>query len=302
MASKRTAEPRERASILATASNGRVSMSPRILIYGAEKVGKSTFAANAPNTVYLSLDHGTADIAVNGRVSVQSTDDVRDLLAELEAGGHGFKTLVIDPIGFLDDLILRDLLDQQPNASAANWGGGFGALKAAVNRVWLEIKESLERLWRRGMAIVIVAHSAIRKVNDPLKGEFSQHYPDLRERPAELFLRWVDAIVYAHADTVQRENGSIDATGDRILQARWTPRAVAGNRWHLPEEMPLSWAALMRARREGRATVDRVEAALSAATERGVPTLAVIEAREAFVRGADPETVIAMVAPQNDET
>ncbi|MBO5680941.1 MAG: AAA family ATPase, partial [Lentisphaeria bacterium] len=45
-------------SILETIQSGKESKPPRLMIYGQEGIGKSTFAAAAPNPIFIQTEDG----------------------------------------------------------------------------------------------------------------------------------------------------------------------------------------------------------------------------------------------------
>ena len=49
-------------SLLQMVTVGREAQPPRIMVYGSEGVGKSTFAANAPRTVFIQTEDGLSEI------------------------------------------------------------------------------------------------------------------------------------------------------------------------------------------------------------------------------------------------
>ena len=48
--------------MLDSIQSGKENRPPRIMIYGAEGVGKSTFAASAPNPVFIQTEDGLGEI------------------------------------------------------------------------------------------------------------------------------------------------------------------------------------------------------------------------------------------------
>ena len=49
-------------SILETIQSGKESKPPRLMIYGQEGIGKSTFAAAAPNPIFIQTEDGLGEI------------------------------------------------------------------------------------------------------------------------------------------------------------------------------------------------------------------------------------------------
>jgi len=49
-------------SVLEQIRTGKQSSPPRILLYGTEGIGKSTFAAQAPNPIFIPTEDGLNEI------------------------------------------------------------------------------------------------------------------------------------------------------------------------------------------------------------------------------------------------
>ena len=49
-------------ALLQNVIKGRQPVPPRLMIYGSEGVGKSTFAANAPKAVFVQTEDGLSEI------------------------------------------------------------------------------------------------------------------------------------------------------------------------------------------------------------------------------------------------
>ena len=58
-----TQKPQSRMS-LSGGTKGKQSRPERILLYGVEGVGKSTFASNAPRAIFLDIEEGTKHLDV----------------------------------------------------------------------------------------------------------------------------------------------------------------------------------------------------------------------------------------------
>ena len=49
-------------SLISSITKGREAQPPRIMIYGSEGVGKSTFAASAPKPIFIQTEDGLGEI------------------------------------------------------------------------------------------------------------------------------------------------------------------------------------------------------------------------------------------------
>ncbi len=71
-----------------------------ILLYGPSKIGKSSFASQAPDAIFLATEPGLNALEVYQQ-PIGSWPDFLDACAELAKGKHPFKTVVIDTIDIL---------------------------------------------------------------------------------------------------------------------------------------------------------------------------------------------------------
>ena len=84
---------------------GRAPMPPRILIYGTEGVGKSTFASAAPRPIFVQTEDGLAQIDCDKFPLAASFEDVRLALCELRTQQHDYETVVVDSADWLERMI-----------------------------------------------------------------------------------------------------------------------------------------------------------------------------------------------------
>ena len=71
---------------------GKQQRPRRVMLYGTHGIGKSSWAAQAPATVFLNLEDGLADIDCAKTEHLQSWERVVDALTWLRQQQHEFKT------------------------------------------------------------------------------------------------------------------------------------------------------------------------------------------------------------------
>ena len=279
--------------------DGIVSSPMRILIYGGEKVGKSTFAAGAPAPIWLGADAGTDHLNIRRLPQPDSLREVLEGLGEVEKRGRkmGLQTLVIDPLNWLEPLVTADVVGDS-GKSLAEWGGGYGRGASAALDRWRQVKTAVERVWLTGMNVIICAHSHVKKFEDPEGPGYERYELAMNKEAAGIFKQWVDAILFARPESF----GKIDPTtkkvkaygsAARMLHTELNPAYDAGNRWRLPPEMPLSWTTFAEAKERGEVQVSALVAQIDdGLRELGDPEI------EKKVRGwlADPKTDVAELA------
>ena len=224
---------------------------PRIMVYGVEGIGKSTFGAGAPNPVYILPEDGLGSLKVDHFPLATSFQDVMDAIASLYKDNHAFETVVIDSLDWLEAIIQRET---EQKYDAKDLAYGKGSLIAAER--WREILDGLNALRNdKGMAIILIAHTTIKRFDSPEVEPYDRYQPKLQERSNAVVREWADAVLFANYRTIvkkddvgfnQTNNRGI-STGERLLFTSERPAYMAKNRYNMPESIPLSWDAFAEA-------------------------------------------------------
>ena len=250
-----------RQSALSHLRKGRISAPLRVLCYGAEGVGKSTFAAGAPKPLWLGAEGGTGHLDVDRLPEPKAWADVMSSLSDVRREGHDYRTLVVDPLGWLEPLCWAEVTKGVGTIESA--AGGYGKGYVAAHMLWRQMLQELDAIWtERSMAIVLLAHATIEQHPNPSGATWPMWQPALHKLPRGSFAQWVDHVLFAQVETValkgedKRTLGQ--ATGVRVLHAAPCGGWLAKSRG-LPDVMPLAWSSLVEA--EDRATAMRAELA-----------------------------------------
>lgn len=233
---------------LANVRSGRMQSPLRLLIYGVPKVGKSTTAAGAPKPIFLGADAGTEQLDVERLPQPETWEDVHDALRLLQKEKHDYQTLVIDPANFLEPLAHARVIAGTKWTSIEQYEGGFFKGYGAAADLWRVLLSDIERLWQRGMNIVFLAHAGVTNFKNPEGPDYQRYTPAMDARVWGLLAGWVDAVLFARVEAFAKAEGRNRAkgfsTGMRVLHTTWSAPWEAGNRWSLPETIPLGWSEL----------------------------------------------------------
>jgi hypothetical protein len=230
---------------------------PRLFVYGPEGVGKTTFGATAPNPVFLRAEDGIvklrdpytgAPLKPSRMPVLQSFDHAIECLRFLYSNPHQHQTLVIDSADWIERLIHQEIMRSSNAESMAKAAGGYGAGYQTALKKWNVLLAWVNALWSKGMAIIFLAHADPYKFESPEHPAYDRWEPRLHKTSKALLVEWADAVLFATQriqmketeDGRQLARASFD---ERILRCTMQPSAVAKNRFHLPPEIPLQWAA-----------------------------------------------------------
>lgn len=89
---------------------------PRILVYGRNKQGKTTFAASAPGKVLIVDPESGAEFVANPNVSVwpvTNWNDINEVFQFLRSGNHDYDWVCLDGLTRISNMSLRYVMQQQ---------------------------------------------------------------------------------------------------------------------------------------------------------------------------------------------
>ena len=218
---------------------------PRILIYGPEKMGKTTLAAEFPEPVFLQTERGeSTGLELTSFGHLTSFAAVLDAIGALASEEHSFRTVVVDSLSELQKLVWAEVCTRNNWQSIEQPGYGKGYVE--TDYAWRELIDALNWLrTERGMMVILIAHAEIDRFDDPETVSYSRYSIDLHKRAEAMVKREVDAILLVKKDvTIKTEqpNGKGRARADggdtRWIYTEGRPAFVAGNRYGLPERIP----------------------------------------------------------------
>lgn len=239
---------------LASISSASMARSPRTVIYGESGLGKTTFATGAPNPVFILSEDGLGRITVPHFPQISNFMDVMEAITTLYTQEHDYQSLVVDSIDWLEPLIWDITCQNGGKASIEDFGFGKGYIEAL--KYWRQFFDGVTALRNdRDMNIILIGHSHVVHIEDPLVQAYDSHGLKLHKRAAALVEEFADVIGFAclKTMTIEEKKASFtdkDAkrtraktTGERQLHVQPSPAFTAKNRYDLPSPIPLEWAA-----------------------------------------------------------
>lgn len=244
-------------SLIGSITKGREQQPPRIMIYGSEGVGKSTFASLAPNPVFIQTEDGLSEIDTSKFPLARTFEDVVMQLQAVRDEQHEFGTLVIDSLDWLERLVWDRVCADYGVKCIEKADGGYGKGYVHALTYWRQIVSILNDIRsKRGMAVILIAHAAVERFEDPEHAAYDRYTPRIHKKACSLICEWVDAVLFAsrrlRVDSTTGKAAPVGADGgERILRTNGSPACIAKNRFGLPTELPLSWAAFVEALKGG---------------------------------------------------
>lgn len=234
-------------------TRGVIPSAQKVVIYGPEGIGKSTFAAQFPNPVFIDTEGSTKhmDVARTPRPSswtmlLQQVQYFRD-----HPGQCG--TLVIDTADWAEQLCIIHVCTKTnpPKNGIEDFGYGKGYVYLAEE--FGRLLNLLTELIDRSVHVVITAHAKMRKIEQPEElGAYDHWEMKLGKNTAPLVKEWADMVLFArykihvvNVDDQGAQKGKNKAQGgQRVMMTSHNPSWDAKNRHSLPPELPLEYSKI----------------------------------------------------------
>ena len=241
---------------LSSIRSGRQFAPPRILIYGPEGLGKTTWAISAPKPIVILTEDGLSALGTDTPhfPLAHTYSEIIDAIGVLYTSEHPYETVVLDSADWLEALIWAHVAKAAGKTSIESFTFQKGYL-LALDR-WRDVIEGLDALRaKKQMAVILTAHSQVKRFDDPVSEPYDRYSLKLHKFAAPLLTEWVDVLGFATQELiVKREEVGFDKrasraleSGGRVLYLSRQPAFDAKSRFPVPKQLPLSWAAFAAA-------------------------------------------------------
>jgi hypothetical protein len=228
-----------------TLRKGKQAVPPRICIYGGHGIGKSTLASQFPKPIFISTEDGLDSLDVVSFPRAGHINDVVESVKTLIKEEHDFKTVVIDSVDWLVEPLIVGNVEATHEAKDLAYGKG----QMLVAEEFREILQGLDVLRsKRGMNVVLIAHAAVVRFEDPRTEPYDRYQPKLPNRCNALLQEWADVLAFAAFKVIIRKSDSGFnnqktrgvTTGERLLHFVENPAYAAKNRFSCPDDIEMS--------------------------------------------------------------
>lgn len=241
----------------------------KILIYGTEGIGKSTFASKFPKPVFIDLEGGTHYLNVDRVDGVLDWTELLSTVAEISTSNY--KTLVIDTADWAERLAIQYICDKYSKAGIEEFG--YGAGYTYLVEEFGKLIKNLDRAIAHGINVVILAHATLRTITLPEEQGSYDHWElklntKTTNKVAPLVKEWADMVLFMNYKTMLVEDKAANmgtkkkaVGGKRVMYTTHTTFCDAKNRFGLANELPLEYeqiASLIPSGEELPSTLDEI--------------------------------------------
>ena len=231
--------------------SGIITDPQKVVIYGPEGIGKSTFASKFPNPIFIDTEGSTKKLDVIRTPKPSSWAMIKEQVNYYKHNPHLLGTLVLDTADWAERLCKEEVLanGQQTSLSGFAHGTGYVILYEQFGR----LLNSMDDLIGLGINVVINAHAQMRKFELPDElGSYDRWELKLEKKVFPLLKEWADMVLFANyktfvvnVDNQGAQKGKNKAQGGkRVMHTVHHPCWDAKNRHGLKEELPFDYAEI----------------------------------------------------------
>lgn len=227
--------------------SGKITKPQKVVIYGPEGIGKSTFAAQFPRPLIIDTEGSTSHLEVDRLPRPTSWQMLRQYIKDLKGDTMGYQTLVIDTADWAERLCEEAVCQSNGKIGIEDfsYGKGYTYVKEEFGR----LLDSLSDLIDAGMNVVLTAHSIIRKFELPEEtGAYDRYELKLGQKAgnqcAALAKEWADMVLFANYKEIvitTKDNKKKVSGGKRVMYTSHNPCWDAKNRHGLADELPFDY-------------------------------------------------------------
>lgn len=238
---------------LSSIQRTRRARPPKIVIAGPGGVGKTTFAAGAPNSIGILTEEGADAVDAQAFPPATSLSDVYSAIGVLLQEQHDFQSVWLDSLDWAEPLVWRHVCEANGWSSIEEPGYGKGYIAAAAE--WRNLLDGFEALRaQKNMAVILICHDKLKHIDSPIDEGYDSYQLKLHDRAGAMVIEWADVVGWASYEQYTQRVKTVDkteeakarATGRRLLHVEPNPAHMAKTRFPL-KNMELGWSHFIAA-------------------------------------------------------
>lgn len=227
-------------------TRGKIPCAKKVVVYGPEGIGKSTFASKFPDPVFIDTEGSTKDMDVARLPAPSSWNMLLEEVRYVMDNPQVCKTLVIDTADWAEQLCSTSVCDKHQKSGIEDFGYGKGYvfLQEEFGKLLNLLTDVVEQ---KMINVVLTAHAKMRKFEQPDEmGAYDRWEMKLSKNVSPMVKEWADMVLFANYKThVVKVDGKNKAQGgQRVLYTTHHSCWDAKNRYSLPDEIPFEYGSI----------------------------------------------------------
>lgn len=231
---------------------GKIPCAKKVVCYGPEGIGKSTFASRFPKPLFIDTEGSTKELDVARTPAPSSWTMLKEQVNYVISHPEICRTLVIDTIDWAEQLCVEDICTSHQKKGIEDFGYGNGYVY--VREEFGRFLNLLNDVVEKGIHVVLTAHAQMRKFEQPDElGAYDRWEMKLGKKTSSqtspLVKEWADMLLFANYKTysvaVDDKGKKHKAQGGkRIMYTQHHPCWDAKNRYGLPDEVDFDYSVI----------------------------------------------------------
>lgn len=232
-------------------TSGKIQKAKKVVIYGPEGIGKSSFASQFPDPLFIDTEGSTDGMDVRRAPKPSSWEMLNNEIKEVMQQKL-CKTLIIDTIDWAEQLCITSVCARFQKSGIEDFGYGNGYVYEKEE--FGKFLNLLQEVVDSGINVVLTAHAQLRKFEQPDEmGSYDRWELKLGKKTGSqispLVKEWADMVLFANYKTyavaTDKEGKKFKAQGgERVMYTSHHPCWDAKNRAGLPTEMKFEYAGI----------------------------------------------------------
>mgnify|MGYP000417662755 FL=1 len=240
-------------------TRGKIQKAKKVVVYGPEGIGKSTFASQFPDPVFIDTEGSTAAMDVARLPRPTSWNMLLKEVEYIKSHPETCRTLVIDTIDWAEQLCVDHICSiyNKKGIEDFGYGNGYVYTKEEFGRFLNRLSDVIEV----GVNIVLTAHAQLRKFEQPDElGAYDRWELKLgkktQSQTSPLVKEWADMLLFCNYKTysvaTDKDGKKHKAQGGkRVMYTSHHPCWDAKNRYGLPEMCDFDYQVIKGILEEG---------------------------------------------------
>ena len=227
-------------------TTGKKQTPLKVVVYGPEGVGKTTFGSRFPGAVFIDTEGSTSHMDVARTDTPKTWPELMEQVKWFNENADKLGTLVIDTLDWSERLAVRDVCLEKKIESIEDIPYGRGWV--FVKDRFAKLLETLDELRNKGVNIVLIAHSQVKKFELPDEmGSYDRYMLKLNEKNVSpLVKEWSDMLLFVNfkTDVITDKDGKVKKGKGGQKRYMYTQHQAcwdAKNRFGLDDPLPFDY-------------------------------------------------------------
>ena len=230
-------------------TKGKIPSAKKVVVYGAEGIGKSTFVSKFPGVVFIDTEGSTKALDVARFDAPKKWIDILEAVKCVLNDPSICQTLAIDTADWAELLCIKYTCEKCGVTGIEYVGYGKGYVYLQDN--FKVLLDKLDKVIAAGINVVITAHAQMRKFEQPDEmGAYDRWEMKLTKKNAPLLKEWADIVLFANYKTFVVEDDKTKSKkaqgGKRVMYTTHHSCWDAKNRFGLADCLPFDYEEIRK--------------------------------------------------------